>query len=80
MECESRGIAVTVRTKWLGFSWTTLPLLSTALKVVHIGILSCCSYFESIIHYDWILQRVRETFKSMSSRMCIRNGIVFHTP
>ncbi len=29
-------------------------------KVVHTGILSCCSYyFESIIHYYWILQRER---------------------
>ncbi len=33
------------------FSCITLPLLSTTHKVVHTGILSCCSYFDSIIYF-----------------------------
>ncbi len=27
------------------------PILSSTHKVAHIGVLSCCSYFESLIHY-----------------------------
>ncbi len=44
-------------TTWIRFGWVTLPVLSTAHKVIHTGILSCCSYFESIIHFYWMLQR-----------------------
>ncbi len=37
------------------------PPLSTTHKV-HTSILSCCSYFESTIHYYWMFHGVRETF------------------
>ncbi len=43
------------------FSWITLPLLSTlaAYKAVSTGIMSCCNYFKSIIHFYLMIQRVR---------------------
>ncbi len=56
--CNSNATTSCIR-----FNWITLPLLSNARKV-YTGILSCCSYFESITHYYWILQRLREAFKS----------------
>ncbi len=60
-------------TKWIRFSWITLPLLSTAHKVVYTGSLSCRSgYFESIIHFYWILQRVRERLGQIKSSSITR--------
>ncbi len=62
--CTRDVAASSNTTKRIRFSWTTLPL-STTYKMVHANILFYFSYFESIIHFYWMLQRVmRDLVKS----------------
>ncbi len=63
-----------------GWNLVRFTLLPATHKVVHIGILSCCSYIESIIHFHWILQRTRETWSNQVVNMgtYLGNGMDVH--
>ncbi len=58
-ECIYICIYETVQVMTINGSDLVQFLLTTAHKV-HTGILSCFSYIEKIIHFYWILQRVRD--------------------
>ncbi len=57
LDCNSKA-----STKWIRFSWITLPLLSTSTihRMVHTGVPSCFTYFGSIIRFYWTLQKSEE--------------------